>query len=195
LSERSPPVVCIIGRKNSGKTELTVALAAELKRRGRRVMTAKHGHGFRVDQAGKDSWRHRHEGGAVRTVMAGPRDFAVIGGWPGEEMSLVELIRRFLWDADLVLAEGFKGSPEPKIEVHRVGVHPRPLLLEDESRRARTMALVTDAIGLEVDLPVFEPGDPGHVIGLADLLEERFLSGGSGGMVTGPFQVGGGGGP
>jgi molybdopterin-guanine dinucleotide biosynthesis protein B len=57
----APPVVCIIGRKNSGKTELTVALGAELKRRGYRVMTVKHGHGFQLDQPGKDSWRHRHE--------------------------------------------------------------------------------------------------------------------------------------
>ena len=91
MSPGSPPVVCIIGRKNAGKTTLTVELAAELNRRGRKVMTLKHGHGFQVDQTGRDSWRHRHEGGAVRTVLAGPRDFAVIGNWPGEELPLSEL--------------------------------------------------------------------------------------------------------
>ena len=39
-----PPIVSIVGKKNSGKTTLTVALAAELKRRGWRVATIKHGH-------------------------------------------------------------------------------------------------------------------------------------------------------
>jgi molybdopterin-guanine dinucleotide biosynthesis protein len=39
-----PPIVSVIGRKNSGKTTLVVALAAELKRRGVRVATVKHGH-------------------------------------------------------------------------------------------------------------------------------------------------------
>ena len=37
-------IISVIGRKNAGKTTLTVALAAELVRRGRRVMTIKHGH-------------------------------------------------------------------------------------------------------------------------------------------------------
>jgi molybdopterin-guanine dinucleotide biosynthesis protein len=65
------PVLCIIGKKNAGKTGLTVSLAAEMNRRGWRIMTAKHGHGFQLDHPGKDSWRHRHEGGAVRTVLSG----------------------------------------------------------------------------------------------------------------------------
>ena len=59
----TPPILCIVGKKNSGKTTLTVALAAELNRRGRKVMTVKSGHGFRLDEPGRDSWRHRHEGG------------------------------------------------------------------------------------------------------------------------------------
>ena len=41
-----PPILCILGKKNSGKTGLTVRLAQELRRRGRRVMTVKHGHTF-----------------------------------------------------------------------------------------------------------------------------------------------------
>jgi hypothetical protein len=43
-----PPVLCIVGRKKAGKTELNVALGAELNRRGRRVIAVKHAHGFQV---------------------------------------------------------------------------------------------------------------------------------------------------
>lgn len=166
-----PPVLCIVGRKNAGKTGLTVMLAAELNRRGYRVMTVKHGHGFRIDSPGKDSWRHRHEGGALRTVMAGPRDFAVVGGWPRAEMSLKELVQRFLWDADIVLAEGFKSAPEPKIEVFRKETHPKPLFDPEDPAWTRTLALVTDDPGLKLPLPVFHLGNPELVGGLADLVE------------------------
>ena len=54
-----PPMIGIVGRKNSGKTTLLVAVAAELKRRGLRVASVKHGHhAFEIDHPGRDSWRH-----------------------------------------------------------------------------------------------------------------------------------------
>ena len=168
----APPILCIIGKKNAGKTELTVALAGELNRRGFRVMTVKHGHGFRVDQPGKDSWRHRHEGGARRTVMVGPRDFAVVGGWPGEEMSLSEVVRRFLWDAEVVLAEGFKSSPEPKIEVYREGVHAGPGYFLDDPGAGPTLAVVTDDPNLDLPVRVFPLRDPQMIPLLADFVAE-----------------------
>jgi len=166
-----PPILCVVGRRNSGKTGLTVALAAELHRRGRRVMTAKHGHGFQVDQPGKDSWRHRHEGAALRTVLAGPRDFAVVGGWPGEEMPLAELVRRFLWDADIVLAEGFKETPEPKIEVFRKSAHDGPLYDPGDPHSGRILAVVTDDAGLDLPIPVFRLGLPELLPELATFVE------------------------
>jgi len=174
MTPPSPPALCVIGKKNSGKTGLTVALAAELNRRGYRVMTVKHGHGFQLDQPGKDSWRHRHEGGALRTVMAGPRDFAVVGGWPHEEMSLSELVRRFLWDADIILAEGFKNAPEPKIEIFRKGTHPAPLYDASDPSAARTLALVTDDSSLAPAIPVYSLEDPGLLRELADFVERTF---------------------
>ena len=177
MSSDAPPVVCIIGRKNSGKTELTVALGAELKRRGYRVMTVKHGHGFQLDQPGKDSWRHRHEGGALRTVLASPADFAVIGNWPRAEMPLSELVDRFLWDADIVLAEGFKAAPEPTIEVFRAGPGLNPLFDPDEAESSTTLALVTDRPGLQLPIPVFDLNDQGFVAHLADFLAHKLLRG------------------
>jgi len=173
-----PPVVCIIGRKNAGKTELTVGLGGELNRRGYRVMTAKHGHGFQLDHPGRDSWRHRHEGGALRTVLAGPSDIAVVGNWPQEEMPLSELVGRFLWDADIVLAEGFKAAPEPKIEVFRDVSGSDPLFDTDEGWSSTIVALVTDRAGIHLPIPVFDLGDSGYLNDLTDFLERRFLNDG-----------------
>jgi len=65
-------VISIIGRKNAGKTTLTVALAAEFARRGRRVMTLKHcSHAPALDTEGTDSWRHFTEGRAERRCSSG----------------------------------------------------------------------------------------------------------------------------
>ncbi len=177
MTGRSPAVVCIVGRKNAGKTGLTVALASELNRRGRKVMTVKHGHGFQLDQPGRDSWRHRHEGGAVRTVLAGPGDFAVIGRWPREELPLGEIVRQFLFDAEIVLAEGFKRAPEPKIEVFRGSVHAAPLFDPDDAGGPPVLALVTDREDFTSSAPVFLLLDPDYAVRLADLLEDTLLAG------------------
>lgn len=170
-----PPILCIVGRKNAGKTEVTVALAGELNRRGFRVMTVKSGHGFQVDQAGKDSWRHRHEGGALRSVLSGPRDFAVMGRWPGDRMGLREIVQRFLYDADIVLAEGSKESAEPRVEVFRREVHEHPLYLEGAPGRGPTLGLVTDDRTARGSIPLFFFDDPEWVRGLADLVVDRLL--------------------
>lgn len=175
-----PPVVCIIGRKNSGKTETTVALGAELKRRGYRVMSVKHGHGFQLDEPGRDSWRHRHEGGVIRTVLAGPADFGVIGSWPGEEMGLSEIVQRFLWDADIVLAEGFKNASQPKVEVFRGALGAETLQSQGDGWPEGIIAMVSDQESPGLPIPVFESTREGWVPDLADFLVERFLPKGDG---------------
>ncbi|HSE28539.1 MAG TPA: molybdopterin-guanine dinucleotide biosynthesis protein MobB, partial [Gemmatimonadales bacterium] len=66
-------LVSIVGRKDAGKTTLTVALAAEFVRRRRRVMTMKHAHHpVQPDREGTDSWRHFNEGRAERTLLVAP---------------------------------------------------------------------------------------------------------------------------
>jgi molybdopterin-guanine dinucleotide biosynthesis protein B len=173
-------VICIIGRKNSGKTETTVALGAELKRRGYRVMSVKHGHGFQLDEPGRDSWRHRHEGGVFRTVLAGPADFGVIGSWPGEEMGLTEIVQRFLWDAEIVLAEGFKSAPQPKVEVFRGVTGAESLYGQGDEGPKGIIAMVSDQEGSELSIPVFDSTRDGWVQELADFLIESFFSKGDG---------------
>ncbi len=176
-----PPAVCIVGRKNSGKTTLTVALAAELKRRGRRVATIKHGHhAFETDERGRDSWRHFNEGEAEATIMAGTGKIALVmrlDGEPDPERLIAEFYAGRGYD--LVLIEGWKYGALPKIEVFRRAVHDRPIRdADDVEAAARFLAIVTDDAGLSAGCEVIAlEADGGHVARVADLLEARFLGG------------------
>lgn len=177
MAEDGPFVVCVIGKKNSGKTTLTVALVAELVARGHRVMTVKHGHGFDLDRPGTDSWRHRHEGGASRVVMAGPSDLAVVGEWGAEgEPGLGAIVQRFLPDARVVVAEGYKAEPLPKIEVFRQAAHADPIYHRSHPSAASFLAIVTDVEGFAADVPVFALEAPDLLPRLADLVEARLSS-------------------
>lgn len=172
-----PPILCVSGLKDSGKTSLVVALAAELSRRGYRVMTVKHGRHFTLDTPGTDSWRHREEGGAVRTVLAGPDELAVTGAWsPAGEEGVETLVERFLSDADVVLAEGYKRAPLPRVEINRKAAHPRPIYDPARLSSATVLALVTDLDeselpGREPTLPILRPEDPGLAARIADIAE------------------------
>ena len=170
-----PPAVCIVGRKNSGKTTLTVALAAELGRRGRRVATIKHGHhAFETDEPGRDSWRHFNEGRAEATIMAGTGKIALvmrIDGEPDPERLISDFYAGRGYD--LVLIEGWKHGALPKVEVFRRAIHDQPIYdAGDAEAAARFLAIVTDDPGLDARCPVI-PLDPGgaHVGRVADLLE------------------------
>ncbi len=164
-----PPVVCVVGKKRSGKTTTVVGLVQALSRRGRRVMTLKHGHHFRLDREGTDSWRHRHEGGAARVVLAGPEGLAVEGAWgPEGEEPLERLVARFLPDAEVVVAEGFKGSDAPRVEVYRRAAHAEPLYTSDDPRY---LAVLTDVPGFQAHVPVLDVDDPGRFEALADLVD------------------------
>ena len=173
-----PAIVCIVGKKKSGKTTTTVGLVRELIARGRRVMTAKHGHRFELDVRNTDSWRHREEGGASRVVMAGPEQMAVMGGWEeGGERPLEELVGRFLSDAEIVVAEGFKTSSAAKVEVFRRATHAEPLYGSDPGLDGGYIAILTDVPGFRAHVPVLDVDDPGRFARLADLVEEHLLGG------------------
>jgi molybdopterin-guanine dinucleotide biosynthesis protein B len=172
----APPMVCIIGKKKSGKTTTAVALAAELGRRGHRVMTIKHGHRFDLDHEGRDSWRHTHEGGAHRVVLASPDRFAVLGEWgPAGGLGPAELARLYLADADVVVVEGFKRELLPKIEVFRAATHERPIYGIEDLDRADWLAIATDVPGFQAHVPVLNVDDPALPQVLADLVETRVM--------------------
>ncbi|GMR12949.1 MAG: hypothetical protein BMS9Abin29_1144 [Gemmatimonadota bacterium] len=171
-----PPIVTVVGLKNSGKTTVAVALVAELRRRDKRVMVVKHGHGFDLDHPGTDSWRFSSEGGAERVMLAGPSNFALMGEWgPRDELSLAELVTRYLSEADIVVAEGYKSAAVPKIEVHRPEAHPDPLYQRGSEDAAHYLAIVTNAAELEADVPVLDIDRADLASELADLVERRVL--------------------
>jgi molybdopterin-guanine dinucleotide biosynthesis protein MobB len=161
-------IVCVIGRKNAGKTTLAVALAAELVRRGRRVMTIKHSdHPADVDRAGTDSWRHFNEGGAERTLLAAPEMRVLFERIP-DQYDPVALARRYLDGADLVIAEGYKRAALPKVEVYRPAVGP-PLYDADRDDAAEWLGIVTDDPDFRASCPVLRFGDTAWLGTLAAL--------------------------
>ena len=166
-----PPAFSIIGNKKSGKTTLAVAVIAELAARGWRVMSVKHGHHFRLDEEGTDSWRHRHEGRAERVLLAGPTEFALMGDWGREgDPALDLLLTRHLAEAEVVVVEGFRKSPVPKIEIFRADTQPEPVTPPAEACDRGVLGVVTDRPDLPWSVPVFDADAPDVAARVADLV-------------------------
>ena len=125
----------IAGYSGSGKTTLIEKLIPQFTARGVRVSLIKHAHHtFDVDQAGKDSWRHRHAG-CQEVLVTSSRRWALMHELRGApEPTLPQLVKH-LSGCDLVLIEGFKREPIPKLEVHRALVG-EPLLFPHDSHIA-----------------------------------------------------------
>jgi molybdopterin-guanine dinucleotide biosynthesis protein MobB len=172
------PAIAIVGKKNSGKTTLVVGLAAELRRRGLRVASLKHGHhAFEVDHEGTDSWRHFHEGQVEAVLLVASGKLALISRLPPEEPDPEALISRFFSGQgyDLVLVEGYKHGSLPKIEIHRTAAHAAAIYdASDPMAAALFLAVVTDDPGLVTGCPTIalDPADPAgsHVAAIADLV-------------------------
>jgi len=107
------------GFSGSGKTTLIEKLIPRLVKRGIAVSLIKHAHHtFDVDQPGKDSYRHRHAG-ATEVLVTSSRRWALMHELRGEaEPSFDEQVRH-LSPCDLLLVEGFKYAPIPKLEIWR----------------------------------------------------------------------------
>lgn len=117
----------VTGWKNAGKTGLMERLVAEFTARGLRVSTIKHAHHTTdVDQPGTDSHRHR-QAGAAQVLLASPHRWALMAELRGaEEPPLSDLLGQ-IGPCDLVLIEGYKRAPHPKIEAWRTGGTKPPL--------------------------------------------------------------------
>jgi len=115
----SPRVIGIAGWSGSGKTTLISRLIPELATVGLRVATLKHAHhSFDLDQPGKDSQIHR-QAGAIEVIISSPRRWAQLHEIKdGTEVPLEDLLRR-VSPVDLILIEGWKARPVPRLEVWR----------------------------------------------------------------------------
>jgi molybdopterin-guanine dinucleotide biosynthesis adapter protein len=149
----------LAGWSGSGKTTLMTALIPELVSRGITVSTVKHAHHtFDVDQPGKDSWRHR-QAGAREVMIFSQNRWALMHELRGApEPTLDELVRR-MSPVDLLLVEGFKRHPHPKIEVYRPSLG-KPLLYPEYPL---VVALASDDMLPGLRLPWLPLADAGAV--------------------------------
>jgi len=168
-----PPAVSFVAESGTGKTALVESLITELCRRGRRIGAVKHtSHEIEIDREGKDSWRLARAG-ASTVVLSSPREIAVMERGLEREVPLMGILSRFMGEADLVLVEGYKSGPLPKIEIHRSGRGKNMICLGKDGRvtDASLIAVVSDE-DLDLPVPVLPLTDAAAV---CDFLEARFF--------------------
>jgi molybdopterin-guanine dinucleotide biosynthesis protein B len=148
-------VLGIVGWSGSGKTTLLVAILPLLRASGLTVSTIKHAHhGFDMDKPGKDSHRHRLAG-AHEVLIASSRRWALLHEVDGPEPELPDLLAH-LEPVDLVLVEGFKSHPFPKLEVFRPTLG-KPSLWNNEPQVVAVASDATPDIGSRILLPLNQP--------------------------------------
>lgn len=153
---RPTPIVAVSGPSGSGKTRLLSRLIPALAARGITVALIKHtGHTHGFDQPGKDTEVLRRAG-AVGVAIQGPEAMALFG----PPVNGARALSRLLPPADLILAEGWRSEPLPRIEVHRRKVSRDFLCATDR----RVVAVVTDEPPPRA-LPVFGAEDIAGVVG------------------------------
>ncbi|HUL57390.1 MAG TPA: molybdopterin-guanine dinucleotide biosynthesis protein B [Usitatibacter sp.] len=143
-------VIGIAGFSGNGKTTLIEKLIPVFAREGLRVSLIKHAHHeFDVDQPGKDSWRHRHAG-CTEVLVSSSKRWALMHELRGAPEPRLQDQLKHLSPCDLVIVEGYKSEPIPKLEVHR-RESGSPLLHPDDPN---VIAVATDE-PLASSLPQF----------------------------------------
>ena len=156
-------IIGLAGWSGSGKTTLLTKLIPRLVARGLTVSTVKHAHhAFDVDQPGKDSHTHRMAGASEVLVGSAAR-WALVHELRGEpEVPLTRLLSK-LSPVDLVIVEGFKREPHPKLEIHRPALA-KPLLQPGDRH---IVAVASDAPLAGLPVPVVQLDD---IEAIADIL-------------------------
>lgn len=165
------PVLGFAAFSGVGKTTLLRELMPALQAYGLNIGIVKHAHHeFDTDIPGKDSYELR-KAGAAQTLVASRKRQALITETPNaSEPRLADLVR--LLDSsrlDLVLVEGFKGEPIPKIELHRPSLEHPLLCIHNDS----VIALATDApLGRRPTIPLLDLNRPDQI---ANFVLQRFF--------------------
>jgi molybdopterin-guanine dinucleotide biosynthesis adapter protein len=164
-------VIGLAGWSGAGKTTLLEKLIPELTGRSLTVSTMKHAHHhFDVDKPGKDSFVHR-QAGAREVLISSANRFALMHELRGApEPALKDLVAK-LSPVDLLIIEGYKTAPHPKIEIWRAAngkdfLHPR-----DSTIRA----IAADEVLTGLPIPAVDLNDPKAVADVI-LAEARPLS-------------------
>jgi molybdopterin-guanine dinucleotide biosynthesis adapter protein len=156
-------IIGLAGWSGSGKTTLLAKVIPRLVARGLEVSTLKHAHhGFDVDQPGKDSHTHRMAG-AAEVLVSSAKRWALVHELRGEAEPALHALLEKLSPVDLVLVEGYKREPHPKLEVYRASVG-KPLMHPDDPA---IVAIASDAPLSAARVPVVDIDDIERV---ADIL-------------------------
>jgi molybdopterin-guanine dinucleotide biosynthesis protein B len=160
------PIVSIVGKSGSGKTQLIERLLPEFKKRGYKIATVKHSPGgIEVDKPRKDSWRFA-EAGSDAVVVSSPDKLAFIK-ITDHDAKFEEILRIIGAEYDLILAEGFRKGKASKIEVHRGELGDDLLCTIKE-----LSAIATDK-PLDTNVPQLPLSDTKAI---ADFIEKNILS-------------------
>lgn len=142
------PVLGFAAFSGTGKTTLLTRLLPLIRDRGVRVGVVKHSHHhFDIDHPGKDSYELRKAGAQAVLIASARRWALMVEREQAQEPELSEVLRQMpLEGLDLVLVEGFRHAPFPKIELHRPSLG-KPLLFPHDPA----------IIALAADAPLREP--------------------------------------
>ncbi|MCJ2049437.1 molybdopterin-guanine dinucleotide biosynthesis protein B [Methylobacterium sp. J-070] len=155
-------VIGLAGWSGAGKTSLLVRAIPVLVTRGVKVATIKHAHhDFDTDWPGKDSYEHRRAGASEVLVSSGRRWAQVHELRDEQEATLAQLLRR-ISPCDLVVVEGYKREPIPKIEVHRADNGRPPLYPLDPT----VVGIASDVAFPASGIPIVDLNDAEAVTGL-----------------------------
>lgn len=160
----SAPVFGVIGWKNSGKTTLMERLVREFSNRGYIVSALKHAHhSFDIDHPGRDSYRFR-EAGARQVALVSPKRWALMHELRDEQKPTFQSVLEHIGPCDLILVEGYKQGPFPKIEARSTrSLTQKPLSDDDPD----IVAVATEDKTASDALPCFDIND---VSAIADFI-------------------------
>ena len=142
------------GWSGSGKTTLIEQLIPRIVVEGHTVSLIKHAHHqFDVDQPGKDSYRHR-EAGCQEVLVSSAKRWVLMHELRGQSEPSLEVQMAHISPCDLLLIEGYKAYPMPKLEVFR-SENRKPLLHPEDPH---IVAIASD-VPVDSKLPRFDLND------------------------------------
>lgn len=155
LTSARKPVIGFAACSGAGKTTLLKKILPLLTGRGVRVGMIKHAHhAFDIDHPGKDSYELRKAGASQMLIASAQREALMVEKDEITEPDLNLLIAKLDQDSiDLILVEGFKNVPFPKIELFRAALGKPAIYPHDAS----VIAIATDGeLPAKTDLPVLD---------------------------------------